>query len=138
VPLDADRSDVSTDPGTKRVLLIEDTAILRRLIEVAVTPLGVELIARSDGKTGLDAVFVEEPDLVMLDIGVPVLDGWAVLEAIRDVGPTPPVLVVTARGGSKDEQRARELGANGFISKPFRPDDLLMAAEQLLAGASTV
>lgn len=132
----ADGKLVATD--TKRILLIEDTAILRRLIEVAVTPLGVELIPRSDGKSGLDAVFVEEPDLVMLDIGVPVLDGWAVLEAIRDVGPTPPVLVVTARGGTKDELRARELGANGFISKPFRPDDLLAAAEQLLAGATAV
>jgi len=129
---------VTFEYRAKRVLLIEDTAILRRLIEVAVRPLGVELIACSDGQSGLDAVFAEEPDLVMLDIGVPVLDGWAVLQAIREVGPTPPVLVVTARGGTKDELRARELGANGFLSKPFRPDDLLMAAEQLLEGALAV
>ena len=120
------------------MLLIEDTAILRRLIEVAVTPLGIDLICRANGRTGLDAVFVEEPDLVMLDIGVPEIDGWAVLEAIREAGPTPPVLIVTARGGRADEQRAFELGANGFITKPFRPDDLLMATEKLLAGDPTV
>lgn len=114
--------------------MIEDTAILRRLIEVAVAPLGIELISRSDGSSGLDAVYTEQPDLVMLDIGVPLLDGWKVLEAIRNVGPTPPVLVVTARGSRQDERRARGMGADGFITKPFRPDDLLMETERLLGG----
>jgi DNA-binding response OmpR family regulator len=122
----------------RRVLLIEDTAVLRRLIEVAVSPLGIELISRSDGQSGLDAVFVEEPDLVMLDIGLPELDGWEVLAAVRQVGPNPPILVVTAHGTEDDERRARDLGANGFISKPFLPATLLSATERLLEGVPTV
>ncbi len=122
-----------SDTG-RRVLLIEDTAVLRRLIEVAVARSGVELVCRADGRSGLDAVFVEEPDLVLLDIGVPEMDGWQVIEAIRSVGPEPPILVVTAHGSREDEARARALGADDFIAKPFRPDVLVEAMEQLLVG----
>ena len=74
------------------------------------------------------------PDLVLLDIGVPEMDGWQVIEAIRSVGPEPPILVVTAHGSREDEARARALGADDFIAKPFRPDVLLEAMEELLAG----
>ena len=118
-----------------RVLVIEDFAVLRRLVEVAIMPLEAEVLLAADGYEGLACLETDQVDLVILDIGLPGMDGWEVLSRIRANEATSevPVLVVTAHGDQADENRSKELGASGFIAKPFQPDDLLETAERLLA-----
>ncbi len=118
------------------ILLIEDFAVIRRLIEVAIDPLHHTMTQVATGEEAMQALANEEFDLVMLDIGLPGIDGWDVLRQIRAGERTSelPVLVVTAHGDQADEDMAFRLGANGFIAKPFRPDDLMDAVDSLLSG----
>ncbi len=117
------------------ILLIEDFAVIRRLIEVAIDPLQHSMTQVATGEEAMIALGNESFDLVMLDIGLPGIDGWDVLRQIRanDTTADLPVLVVTAHGDQADEDMAFRLGANGFIAKPFRPDDLMEAVDSLIA-----
>lgn len=119
-----------------RILLIEDFAVIRRLIEVAIDPLHHTMIQVATGEQAMDLLEAEDFDLILLDIGLPGIDGWEVLERMRASSRTAsvPVLVVTAHGDQADEDLAFRLGANGFIAKPFRPDLLMSEVERLLAG----
>lgn len=119
-----------------RILLIEDFAVIRRLIEVAIDPLHHTLVQVATGEQAVGLLEAEDFDLILLDIGLPGIDGWEVLEGIRASARTAsvPVLVVTAHGDQADEDLAYRLGANGFIAKPFRPDLLMSEVERLLTG----
>jgi DNA-binding response OmpR family regulator len=119
-----------------RILLIEDFAVIRRLIEVAIDPLHHHMTQVATGEQAMDLLETEDFDLILLDIGLPGIDGWEVLERMRASSKTAsvPVLVVTAHGDQADEDLAFRLGANGFIAKPFRPDLLMSEVERLLAG----
>lgn len=128
----------------RRVLVIEDSAVIRRLIEVCLRPADLEVIMREDGPTGLEAALTEELDLLILDIGLPEMDGWQVLDHLRNDGRTQqlPVLVLTAHAEEESRRRADEGGANAFVTKPFQPNDFrsevmtLLAKAELMAGLS--
>ena len=81
-----------------RVLVVEDSAAIRRLIEVCLRPANLDIVMREDGLSGLEAALNEAPDLLVLDIGLPEMDGWEVLDQLRSNSSTesPPVLVLTA------------------------------------------
>ena len=81
-----------------RILVVEDSAVIRRLIEVCLRAADLEIVTRDDGNSGLEAVGSESPDLVVLDIGLPGMDGWEVLDRIRkdDLTKSIPVVVLTA------------------------------------------
>jgi len=126
----ADRNDVD-----QRVLVIEDSPSVRRLIEVCLRVLDVNVSSAIDGITGLDQIGATEPDVVVLDIGLPGLDGWEVLSRMRE-NPTSSdvkVLVLTAHAQPEMADRAAEGGADAFMTKPFRPIDLRVQVEKLLA-----
>ena len=108
-----------------RILVVEDSAVIRRLIEICLRAGDVEIITREDGPGGLEAVTTESPDLVILDIGLPGMDGWKILEAIRSQPATRdiPIVVLTAHAERESQHRADEGGADAFISKPFQPND---------------
>ena len=108
-----------------RILVVEDSAVIRRLIEVCLRAGDVEIITREDGPGGLEAVTTEAPDLVVLDIGLPGMDGWQVLDHIRSQAETRqlPVVVLTAHAEEESRRRADEGGADAFITKPFQPND---------------
>jgi CheY-like chemotaxis protein len=108
-----------------RILVVEDSAVIRRLIEVCLRAGDVEVITREDGPGGLEAVITESPDLVVLDIGLPGMSGWEVLNAIRSQPATShlPVVVLTAHAEEESRRRADEGGADAFITKPFQPND---------------
>lgn len=108
-----------------RILVVEDSPVIRRLIEICLKAGDVEIITREDGPTGLEAVMLESPDLVVLDIGLPGMDGWQVLEAIRSRPATRdiPIVVLTAHAEAESSRRADEGGADAFITKPFQPND---------------
>jgi len=120
----------------QRVLVIEDSPSVRRLIEVCLRVLDVEVSTAADGITGLAQVTAVDPDVVVLDIGLPGLDGWEVLREIRDNPNSADVkiLVLTAHAQPEMADRAAEGGADGFMTKPFKPVDLRIQVEKLLAG----
>lgn len=111
---------------TRRVLVVEDSAVIRRLIDVCLRPAEVEVVMREDGPGALEAALSEHPDLMVLDIGLPEMDGWEVLDRLRSDPRTKslPVLVLTAHAEEESRRRADEGGADGFVTKPFQPDEL--------------
>ena len=117
-----------------RVLVVEDSSVIRRLIEVCLRPASLDLIMAEDGPSGLERVRAEEPDLVVLDIGLPVMDGWQVLDEIRRDPRLAqlPVLVLTAHAEEESRRRADEGGADAFVTKPFQPSDLRQEVLRLL------
>lgn len=121
------------------MLVIEDSASVRRLIEVCLRVLGVEVSSAADGVGGLDAIKESRPDAVVLDIGLPGLDGWEVLRRIRNDTETASikVLVLTAHAQPEMADKAAKGGADSFMTKPFRPLDLRVQVEKLLESAAT-
>ncbi len=117
-----------------RILVVEDSAVIRRLIEVCLRAADLEIVTRDDGKSGLQAVGSESPDLVVLDIGLPGMDGWEVLDRIRGDETTAeiPVVVLTAHAEEESRRRASEGGADAFVTKPFQPNDFRSTVLSLL------
>lgn len=122
-----------------RVLVVEDSSVIRRLIEVCLRPASLDLIMAEDGPSGLERVRADHPDLVVLDIGLPVMDGWQVLDEIRRDPHLAqlPVLVLTAHAEEESRRRADEGGADAFVTKPFQPSDLRQEVLRLLGRVGT-
>lgn len=118
-----------------RVLVVEDSAVIRRLIEVCLRPANLDIVMREDGPSGLEAALHESPDLLVLDIGLPEMDGWEVLDRLRSDPKTQslPVLVLTAHAEEESRRRADEGGADSFVTKPFQPNDFRQEVLSLLS-----
>ena len=121
---------------TARVLVIEDSASVRRLIEVCLRVLDVDLSAAEDGLKGLEVAREIKPDVIVLDVGLPGMDGWEVLRHLRAGDDTRDiqVLVLTAHAQPEVAEQAAQGGADDFMTKPFRPMELRERIEKLLAG----
>jgi len=115
-----------------RILVIEDNADLafglRNNLEIE----GHEVDVASDGKAGLESALRRPPDLVVLDLMLPGLDGFRVLKALREDRLAMPVLILTARGEEADKVRGLKLGADDYVTKPFGVLELLARIEALL------
>src|ERR1700675_2767164 len=98
---------------------------------------GYRTLSARNGLAGLQVLREHRPQLMLLDIIMPVMDGWSVLEALRELEDheRPRVVVVSARASSRDRQKAKELGADAFVAKPFNVDELLSVLKQLEPGA---
>ena len=120
------------------ILVIEDSASVRRLIEVCLRPLGVEIRSVEDGLLGLEAATSEIPQAIVLDIGLPGMDGWEVLARLRADEATKRVrvLVLTAHAQPEMADRAAAKGADSFMTKPFRPEELRESVMELLTLAA--
>ncbi len=120
------------------ILVIEDSASVRRLIEVCLRPLGVEIRSVEDGLLGLEAAKFEIPQTIVLDIGLPGMDGWEVLARLRADESTKQVrvLVLTAHAQPEMADRAAAKGADSFMTKPFRPEELRESVQELLSLAA--
>ena len=116
------------------VLVIEDEPSNSLLVEVTLRPLGCETIVRANGIAGLDVARSQPVDLVILDIALPGMDGWRVLEAIRKDPATAdtPVLVLTAHAGEESMMRAADGGADAYMAKPYNPASLRDSVRMLL------
>ncbi|MGZ8772573.1 MAG: response regulator transcription factor [Acidimicrobiia bacterium] len=123
---------LSMTPG--KILLIEDEPSNSRLMEVTLRPLGYETIVRVDGFAGLEAARDEPIELIVLDLALPKMDGWQVLERLRSDPHTVgiPVLVMTAHVGDENLTKAADAGADVFMTKPFQPEDLRQVARALI------
>lgn len=118
----------------RRVLLIEDEANIATAIAFILGRAGWQVSTHSDGATALDAVTRHAPDVVVLDVMLPGRSGFDVLAGIRaSERPALPVMMLTAKGQTKDRERAEALGVSRFMTKPFSNQELLSAVEGLAA-----
>ena len=116
-----------------RVLVVDDEPSLLQVLKMNLELEGHEAFLASDGGTALKRIVAEEPDLVLLDIMMPVMDGWDVLRNLSEMPlkKKPRVIVMTAKG-MRDMSKGLELGAHAYISKPFDTEELLELVENLL------
>jgi len=117
-----------------RLLIVEDEADIALAMTVLLRRSGHEVTRAADGPGALRAVFEVKPQLVILDIGLPGMDGWAVLSRIRDLSDMP-VLLVTAAGRDEDKVRGLRMGADDYLTKPFANAELAARVEALLRRA---
>jgi CheY-like chemotaxis protein len=120
--------------GKKTVLLVEDEEPLRRVLRDLLERDGFTVVEAADGVAALDEVDRSAPDVVVLDLNLPRLDGYGVLSHLRARPATArlPVIVLTAKGDEENEVRVFETGANDFLTKPFRPRALSARLRALL------
>lgn len=119
----------------ERVVVVDDDDDLREFLRRLFEHEGYAVTALSDGRLALDAIAVELPDLVVLDVEMPQLDGWEVLEAVRADEATAelPVILCTVRSDPDDVVRGWTLGCDDYVTKPFDGDDLLTKAAAVLS-----
>jgi DNA-binding response OmpR family regulator len=126
--------DTEWEIVTKRILVIDDAPATLRLLEVALGREGYEVVTEIDGTSGLASSFEQTPDLIILDIALPDLDGWEVLARLREDDRTDdvPVLMMSAHDTDDIRGRADLTSASAFIGKPFEPERLRELANRLL------
>jgi two-component system KDP operon response regulator KdpE len=107
-----------------KVLLVDDDATLRQTLAIGLRAEGHEVLLAADGRSALQAAVEDQPDLLVLDLGLPDLSGVEVLQELR-TWSTLPVVVLSARDGSQDKVEALDLGADDYVTKPFGTDELL-------------
>lgn len=120
---------------SKKILIVDDQSFIRTLLEFTLERLedqGVELLVASDGEKALELALREDPELILLDVALPHLDGYEVCERVRASGSDAYVIMLTARGQAKDHQRGVDVGADEYITKPFNPDYILKQAMNIL------
>jgi two-component system, OmpR family, alkaline phosphatase synthesis response regulator PhoP len=118
-----------------QVLVIDDEAPIRLLCRVNLEAEGMDVVEASDGASGLEKARQERPDVVLLDVMMPGLDGWQVAEELLDDGRTSgiPIIFLTARAEFRDRARGLDLGGVDYVTKPFNPIELAPLVEDLVA-----
>lgn len=114
-----------------RILIVDDDVELVGLLRFALNGAGYDAVAAFDGQQALARLDTERPDLVILDVNLPRLDGFSVLQQLRRRSQVP-VLMLTARAAEEDEVRGLDLGADDYLRKPFSPRALLARVRSLL------
>ena len=119
---------------TKRILIIEDQEDNRAIMRDLLTAAGFELIEAANGEEGVKLAQSERPDLILMDIQLPVIDGYEATRQIRAIVDLKsiPIIAVTSYALSGDEAKTREAGCNGYVAKPFSPRQLLAKVRELL------
>lgn len=117
----------------QKALIVDDSDVLRRLIEMCLRPAGFEIATASSGTEALEVAESFVPDLVLLDIGLPDMTGWDVLAALRESPVNADVKVMILSGYEDLHAESRQRGADGAIVKPFRNDELRKAAVELVS-----
>jgi two-component system alkaline phosphatase synthesis response regulator PhoP len=117
-----------------KVLVIDDEAPIRLLCRVNLEAEGMEVIEASDGPTGLEQARDARPDVILLDVMMPGLDGWRVAEELLEDNRTSeiPIIFLTARAEFRDRARGLDIGGVDYVTKPFNPLELAPLVEGLL------
>ncbi len=122
-------------PGAPRLLVIEDDATLAEVVGRYLEREGFEVSFAHDGACGLAMALADLPDLVVLDLMLPTMDGLEVFRRLREVAPIP-VVMLTARGSEDDRIAGLEIGADDYVAKPFSPRELTARVKAVLRRAS--
>jgi DNA-binding response OmpR family regulator len=117
-----------------RVLVIDDEAPIRLLCRVNLEAEGINVLEAADGTTGLELARDEQPDVVLLDVMMPGLDGWSVAEELLEDELTQgiPIIFLTARAEFRDRARGLDIGGVDYVTKPFNPLELAPLVRELL------
>jgi len=120
-----------------RILVVDDEPQIRRLLKVALTAHGYEVDECKTGQEGINRAAIFKPDLILLDLGLPDIDGKVVVVAIREWSKVP-ILILTARDQENDKIEALDAGADDYVTKPFSMGELLARLRVALRHAVTV
>ena len=120
---------------SKRILIVEDQEDNRTILRDALSTVGYELIEALNGKDGVRLAQSERPDLILMDIQLPEMDGYEATQQIKSIAElkTIPIIAVTSYALSGDEAKARAAGCDGYIAKPFSPRELLAKVRKYLS-----
>ena len=116
----------------ERVLIIEDELPMRTALADVLSTEGYRVLSASDGESGLRRALEDKPDLILLDIMMPKLDGFTVCSELRRLGSAAPVLILTAKGFVEDRVAGLDAGADDYLVKPFSTQELLARVRALL------
>lgn len=118
-----------------RVLIVDDDAPIRLLCKVNLEAEGMEVLEAADGVSGYEAARSERPDVVLLDVMLPRMDGWQVAEQLLEKAETAeiPIIFLTARAEVADRARGLEIGGIDYVTKPFNPVELAHLIRELVA-----
>ena len=119
----------------KKIVLAEDEPQIARLIEFKLKKEGYDVTWRENGEEALQAIKAEKPNLILLDVMMPVMDGYEVLRRLKEDEnlKSIPVIMLTARAQEKDVVKGIDMGAEDYITKPFHPAELLARVKRILA-----
>jgi two-component system OmpR family response regulator len=115
-----------------RVLIAEDDPDTLVILRVNLNAAGIEPMLAGDGRTAIARIEADKPDAVLLDVLLPGIDGWQVLEELHAKGDPVPVIMCSAKDNIHDMQRARDLGAVAYLTKPFDIDRLVEVTTQVV------
>lgn len=116
-----------------KLLIVDDNEDNRDVLSRLLARRGFEVVLAPGGQEGVDLAQSEQPDLILMDMNMPVLDGWEATRQIRKLGITSPVISMTAHAMDGDRERALEAGCTDYHSKPVEMDKLLEQIETLLS-----
>ena len=121
---------------SKRILIVEDQEDNRAILRDVLSTAGYELIEAVDGGEGVALALSERPDLILMDIQLPVIDGYEATRRIKGNAELKsiPIIAVTSYALSGDEAKARAAGCDGYVTKPFSPRQLLTKVREYLPG----
>ena len=120
---------------SKRILIVEDQEDNRTILRDVLSTVGYELIEALNGEDGVKLAQNERPDLILMDIQLPKMDGYEATQQIKSIAElkTIPIIAVTSYALSGDEAKARAAGCDGYIAKPFSPRELLAKVRKFLS-----
>ena len=119
----------------KKILLVDDQPNFIKMVSLKLEKMGYAVVSAENGRAGLEKAIAEQPDLIVMDIMMPEMDGFTACEKITEQSPKKcPVIFLSAKGQESDRRRAAALGAVDFIAKPFSPKMLIDRIEELLKG----
>ncbi|HYJ49563.1 MAG TPA: response regulator transcription factor [Microbacterium sp.] len=120
-----------------KILLIEDEPRIAEFVSRGLESAGYSTVIVDDGAEGLDRALEDDIDLVLLDVGLPTMDGFEVLRQLRAQGSGVPVIMLTARSSTRDTVEGLDAGANDYVSKPFTFEELLARVRSRLRESTT-
>lgn len=121
---------------SKKILIVEDEESLLKLESILLSSKGYSVVGVMDGKAALEEVKINRPDLVVLDIMLPEMDGFEVCRRIKENPATSsiPIVMLTAKKSSNDVERGKQSGAEAYITKPFKSAKVIEVIESLTNG----
>jgi CheY-like chemotaxis protein len=119
-----------------RVMAVDDDPVIRGLLEVNLEMEGHDVVTAVDGRDALDKVRADVPDLILLDVMMPNVNGWEAVAALKDDPATRsiPVILLSARAAEGDRRKGEEIGVEEYVTKPFDPIELMDLVNRLLQG----
>ena len=119
----------------KRILIVDDEVDLVELVKLRLEANGYEVMVAGDGQSGLDKARTEKPDLIVLDVMLPKIDGYKVCRMLKfdEKYRHIPIIMFTARAQESDRKTGEQVGADAYITKPFEPEALLSKMADLLS-----